>query len=57
MIGAKFDVLLYNLTGTCFESDPPFPEGDKRKFGYRRDKHSDCVQVVIALIITPEGLP
>jgi transposase len=55
--GAKFDVLLYDLTSTYFESDPPFPEGDKRKFGYPRDKRSDCVQVVIALVITPEGFP
>ena len=57
LFGAKFDVLLYDLTSTYFESDPPFPEGDKRKFGYPRDKRSDCVQVVIALVITPEGFP
>lgn len=57
LFGAKFDVLLYDLTSTYFESDPPFPEGDKRQFGYSRDKRFDCVQVVIALIITPEGLP
>ena len=50
-------MLLYDLTSTYFESDPPFPEGDKRKFGYSRDKRSDCVQVVIALIVTPEGFP
>ena len=55
--GAKFDVLLYDLTSTYFESDPPFPQGDKRRFGYSRDKRSDCVQVVIALIVTPEGYP
>jgi transposase len=54
---ARFDVLLYDLTSTYFESDPPFPEGDKRRFGYSRDKRSDCVQVVIALIVTPEGYP
>ena len=53
----KFDVLLYDLTSTCFESDPPFGEGDKRAFGYSRDKRSDCVQVVIALVVTPEGFP
>src|ERR1700724_1808879 len=53
----SYDVLLYDLTSTYFESDPPFPEGDKRRFGYSRDKRSDCVQVVIALILTPEGLP
>lgn len=54
---AQFDVLLYDLTSTYFESDPPFPEGDKRRFGYSRDKRPDCVQVVIALIVTPEGYP
>jgi hypothetical protein len=54
---AKFDVLLYDLTSTYFESDPPFPEGDKRRFGYSRDKRPDCVQVVIALVVTPEGYP
>jgi hypothetical protein len=53
----KFEVLLYDLTSTYFESDPPFPENDKRKFGYSRDKRSDCVQVVIALVLTTEGFP
>jgi transposase len=50
-------VLLYDLTSTYFEADPPFPEGDKRRFGYARDRRPDCVQVVIALVVTPEGLP
>jgi transposase len=53
----SFDVLLYDLTSTYFESDPPFPEGDKRRFGYSRDKRSDCVQVIIALVVSPEGYP
>jgi transposase len=57
LFNAKFEVLLYDLTSTYFESDPPFGEGDKRKFGYSRDKRPDCVQVVIALIVTPEGFP
>ena len=57
LFGVKFDVLLYDLTSTYFESDPPFPPGDKRQFGYSRDKRSDCVQVVIALVVTPEGFP
>lgn len=57
LFAAQFDVLLYDLTSTYFESDPPFAEGDKRRFGYSRDKRSDCVQVVIALIVTPEGFP
>lgn len=54
---ARFDVLLYDLTSTYFESDPPIDEKDKRRYGYSRDKRSDCVQVVIALIVTPEGFP
>jgi transposase len=57
LFGVKFDVLLYDLTSTYFESSPPFPEGDKRCYGYSRDKRSDCVQVVIALVVTPEGFP
>ena len=57
LFAASFDVLLYDLTSTYFESDPPFPEGDKRRFGYSRDKRFDCVQVVIALVVTPEGFP
>jgi transposase len=57
LFGAQFDVLLYDLTSTYFESDPPFPEGDKRRFGYSRDHRPDCVQVVVALIVTPEGYP
>jgi transposase len=57
LFGAKFDVLLYDLTSTYFESVPPEDEKDKRRFGYSRDKRPDCVQVVIALIVTPEGFP
>lgn len=57
LFGARFEVLLYDLTSTYFESDPPFGEGDKRKHGYSRDKRFDCVQVVVALVVTPEGFP
>jgi transposase len=55
---AQFEVLLYDLTSTYFESDPraPGPES-KRRFGYSRDHRPDCTQVVIALVVTPEGLP
>lgn len=57
LFGAKFEVLLYDLTSTYFESVPSEDENDKRRFGYSRDKRPDCVQVVIALIVTPEGFP
>lgn len=52
LFNADYEVLLYDLTSTYFESDPPFGEEDKRRFGYSRDHRSDCVQVVIALVIT-----
>ncbi len=55
MFEADFDVLLYDLTSTYFECDPP--ETGKRKHGYSRDKRPDCVQVVIALVVTPDGFP
>jgi len=55
MFQADFEVLLYDLTSTYFECDPP--EAGKRKHGYSRDKRPDCVQVVLALVITPDGFP
>jgi transposase len=57
LFGARFEVLLFDLTSTYFESAPPEDDEDKRRFGYSRDKRSDCVQVVIALIVTPDGFP
>jgi Transposase DDE domain len=57
LFGARFDVLLYDLTSTYFESPPAHDENDKRRYGYSRDQRSDCVQVVIALIVTPDGFP
>ena len=57
LFNVSFDLLLYDLTSTYFEADPPFPEDDKRRHGYSRDHRPDCVQVVIALVVTPEGLP
>jgi hypothetical protein len=57
LFNVSFEVLLYDLTSTYFESDPPLDEDDKRRHGYSRDHRFDCVQIVIALIVTPEGLP
>ena len=50
---AKFDVLLYDLTSTYFETDVERGPEDLRQYGYSRDKRGDCRQVVIALIVTP----
>jgi transposase len=57
LFNVSFDVLLYDLTSTYFEIDPPLSDEDKRQFGYSRDHRPDCVPVVIALIVTPEGFP
>jgi hypothetical protein len=52
---ADFEVLLYDLTSTYFEGE--MEECAKAKRGYSRDSRPDCVQVVIALIVTPDGFP
>ena len=57
LFDAKFDVLLYDLTSTYFETDVERGPEDLRQYGYSRDKRGDCRQVVIALIVTPEGFP
>lgn len=58
LFSARCEVLLYDLTSTYFECDASGVEsGSKKKFGHSRDKRSDCVQVVIGLVVTPEGFP
>ncbi len=57
LFGASFEVLLYDLTSTYFETDVEHGPQELRKFGYSRDKRGGCRQVVVALIVTPEGLP
>src|SRR4249920_211299 len=58
LFNVEFDVLLYDLTSTYFEVNASdLPEGGKRRHGYSRDKRPDCPQVVIALVVTPDGLP
>ncbi len=54
---ASFEVLLYDLSSTYFETDEDRGPDDLRQYGYSRDKRGDCRQVVIALIVTPEGFP
>jgi transposase len=52
---AEFEVLLYDLTSTYFEGD--MKENSKAKYGHSRDKRTDCLQLVIALVITTDGFP
>jgi DDE family transposase len=52
---ADFEVLLYDLTSTYFEGE--MEENPKARRGYSRDGRGDCLQLVIALVITPDGFP
>src|SRR5208282_6849798 len=55
LFDAELDVLLYDLTSTYFEGQ--CAEIPKAKFGHNRDGQNHCRQVVIALVVTPDGLP
>ncbi|MEO8615689.1 MAG: IS1634 family transposase, partial [Luteolibacter sp.] len=55
LFGVKYQLLLYDLTSTYFEGAAELIPKAKR--GYSRDHRPDCKQVVIALIVTPEGFP
>jgi len=52
---ADFEVLLYDLTSTYFEG--AMERNPKAKRGYSRDGRPDCLQVVIALVVTTDGFP
>jgi transposase len=52
---ANFEVLLYDLTSTYFEGE--MEQNPKAKRGYSRDQRPDCLQLVIALVVTPDGFP
>ena len=58
LFGSTCDVVLFDLTSTYFEVDgiKAF-ESDLQRYGYSRDKRGDCLQVVIALVLTPDGFP
>ncbi len=55
LFAADFEVLLYDLTSTYFEGE--MEQNPKAKRGYSRDGRPDCVQLVIALVVTTDGFP
>jgi len=55
LFAADFEVLLYDLTSTYFEGE--MEQNPKAKRGYSRDGRPDCLQLVIALVVTPDGFP
>jgi transposase len=55
LFDVAFDVLLYDLTSTYVEGKAE--QNPKAKRGYSRDGRPDCKQVIVALVVTPEGFP
>jgi transposase len=55
LFGATFDLVLYDLTSTYFEGEGV--EVDKARRGYSRDHRPDCLQILLAVVVTPEGFP
>ena len=51
----EYDLLLYDVTSTYFEGQAK--SNSKAKYGYSRDKRSDCKQVCIALVVSRCGMP
>ena len=55
LFGAECQILLYDLTSTYFEGEAAGVESAAR--GYSRDHRPDTLQVIVALVVTPEGFP
>ena len=53
--GVRFEFLLYDVTSTYFEGQAE--RNPQAQRGYSRDQRSDCKQVCLGLVCTPEGLP
>jgi transposase len=54
LFGAKCDLLLYDLTSTYFEGQAGEIPGARR--GYSRDLRPDALQLILAMLVTEEGL-
>ena len=58
LFGSTCDVVLFDLASTYFEVDGTKAlESELQRYGYSRDKRGDCLQVVVALVLTPDGFP
>ncbi len=55
LFSLHFDLLLCDLTSSFFEGLAE--ENDLAERGYSRDHRPDCKQVVLALVVTPDGFP
>lgn len=54
LLSEEIDVVLYDLTTLRFESTQA--QG-LRQFGYSKERRSDCTQVVLGLLVRPDGIP
>ncbi|MGD2108174.1 MAG: IS1634 family transposase [Phycisphaerae bacterium] len=55
LFSLQFDLLLCDLTSSFFEG---LMEGcELARRGYSRDHRADCKQIVLAMIVTPDGFP
>jgi transposase len=50
-----YEIILYDITSTYFEGTAQ--QNAQAQHGYSRDHRPDCKQVLIALVVTREGLP
>lgn len=55
LFNMRSDVVLYDLTTLRFESTDD--EGELRKFGYSKEKRSDCTQIIFGLLLGTDGVP
>ncbi len=55
LFALQYDLLLYDVTSTYFEGECEANPLAAR--GYSRDKRPDCKQVLVALVVSREGMP
>lgn len=56
LLSMQVDVVLYDLTTLHFESIRE-DIGNLRRFGYSKNKRTDCTQVILGLLLDTEGIP
>ena len=54
LLSEEVDVILYDLTTLRFESTKTV---GLRQFGYSKERRSDCTQVILGLLVKPNGVP
>jgi transposase len=55
LFSLQFDLLLCDLTSSFFEG--LMEDSTLAKRGYSRDHRPDCRQIVLAMVVTPDGFP